>query len=168
MKRLAMTAMILMAVTVLKAEKIHQKINGDAAVLQNQSSAVASGAMEVKEVKDGDRTVKVARPSGKVEQWGFVSYWMGLATPAGKAILRIRIFVDDDDPAHFSVYKISATGAHEGVKPIRIPDDAKTGSFISLDISLESAENWSGLALKKTEMTANPGPWIESITVVLP
>jgi hypothetical protein len=100
-------------------------------------------------------------------QWGFVTCWFGLPAPEGKAVVRLRLYVDDQKTAHYSLYTVNKKG-QSGIGALKIPADAKAGSFVTVDVPVDAKAEWSGLAIKKTEKSNLPGPWIDTVSVVLP
>ncbi len=147
------------------SETVHQTQKGEAGCLDGGKSAVEGKVIETKELA-GAESGKVARTLGSLSQWGFVSYWFGIPTPAGKATLRFRIYVDGESSSH-SIYLYGENGQAD-LAPLNIPADAKQKSFVNIDIPVDSAKEWSGIAVKKTEKSDKPGPWIDSIKVILP
>ena len=139
-------------------EEVHQKIQGETPTKEKKH-------MEVKEVK-GAEDGKVGRVKGSMNQWGFVSYWMGIPTPDGKSKIRIRVYNDGTPTASYAVY-ISVDG-QKFIKKIEIPADAKKNAFINIDIPVEADAEWSGIFLKKFEKNDKPSPWIDSISVLVP
>ncbi len=140
------------------AESVHQKAAGD--------RASDKKFLETKEMK-GAESGKISRLKGEMPQWGYVSYWMGIATPAGKSIIRFRVYVDGTDVAAYGVYKHSTEG-QELIKKLEIPKDAEKDTFVTIDIPVDSKIEWGGVTFKKFEKNDKPGPWIDQVSVVLP
>ena len=150
------------------SEAIHQTMEGEDAYVSGggSGSALAKGLIEVKDVPQADGG-KVGRVVGSAGQWAFISFWFGQPAPAGKVIVRFKIYVDGTDTAAFGVYTDLKAGQNLVTK-LQIPADAKKDSFVNVDIPVDSPEEWSGLSLKKFEKSDKPGPWIDSVSVVLP
>jgi hypothetical protein len=161
-------AMALCLATVSFAETVHQKSEGANAYASGggAGSAVEKKLMEVKTEEKAD-SGKIARVAGSVKQWGFVSYWFGIPTPAGKATLRFRIYVDDDAVADFGVYRVSKSG-QDFLAKLKIPADAKPKTYVTVDVPVDSKDEWSGITLKKMDNSDKPSPWIDTVSVVLP
>jgi hypothetical protein len=161
-------AMTLCLATVALAETVHQKADADKAYASGggAGSAVEKKLMEVKPEEKAE-SGKIARVAGSVQQWGFVSYWFGIPTPAGKATLRFHIYVDDGKVADFGVYKVTKSG-QDFLAKLKIPADAKPKTFVDVDVPVDSKDEWSGITLKKMEKSDDPSPWIDTISVVLP
>lgn len=139
-------------------EEVHQKAQGEAPTKEKAK-------MEIKEVK-GAEEGKIARVKGDMNQWGFVSYWLGIPTPDGKSTIRFRIYNDGQPTSTYAVY-INVDG-QKFIKKIEIPADAKANSFVNIDIPVEADAEWSGIFLKKFEKSDKPSPWIDSISVLVP
>ncbi|HPO90802.1 MAG TPA: hypothetical protein P5105_03590 [Victivallales bacterium] len=149
---------LLLAIFANAGNQVHQKV-------QAENPTNEKNKMEIKEVK-GAEEGKVARVKGSMNQWGFVSYWLGIPTPDGKSTIRLRVFHDGNSPAIFAVY-INLEG-QKFIKKIEIPEDAENNTFVNIDIPVETDAEWSGIFLKKFEKSDKPSPWIDSITVLLP
>lgn len=153
-----LAAAVLLA-SVAGAEQVHQKAAGEKAAGDKK-------LIEIKEIK-GAESGKLARVKGEMNQWGYVSYWMGIPAPAGKSVIRLRIYVDKEPTAAFGVYTHSAEG-QELVRKLELPADAKPDTFITVDIPVDAKTEWGGVTLKKFEKSDKPGPWIDQVSVVLP
>jgi len=140
------------------AEKIHQQLEGEAAFSGDGKNAVEVKKVETKEV-GGDT---VARVTGGMSQWGYVNYWLGIPTPAGSAIIRLRILPSEEPTARYALYV-----GKKGPIAIPMPDDAKAGEFVDVDVPIEMEDEWNAIVLKKTTKDDLPGPWIDSIKVLL-
>jgi hypothetical protein len=160
-KTLLFSALILACALCVQAETVHQTAPGSAAYKGDGSNAVKSGAMETKTVKD----TSLARVSGSMSQWGFVTYWMGLRTPPGSSVIRVRVFNTGETTASYAVY-ISG-GSKDAVGKLTVPAGTPADSFVDINIPVSLDKEWSGIVLKKTTSDALPGPWIESVSVVL-
>jgi hypothetical protein len=145
------------------SETIHQTVTGDAAVAPDGGTALSKKLIEVKTI--GSDTV--ARLTGDVKQWGYVSYWFGIAAPAGKTVLRFKVYVDDTVTADYGVYARLKTG-QTFVAKLVVPADAKKNAFVDIDVPVDSTDEWNGASLKKMDATDKPSPWIGSVSVVLP
>jgi hypothetical protein len=145
------------------SETVHQTVQGASAYTGDGKKALDAKVIEVKITPDN---VTVARVAGSVSQWGFVNFWFGQATPAGKVVLRFRIWVDDSTPADYGVYIHSLGDALQG--KIAIPTDAKKNSFVYVEVPIDSPKEWNGLSLKKLDSSPNPSPWIDTVSVILP
>lgn len=154
---LTLTA-ILFAIFANAEDEEHQKIQGENPTKEKKH-------MEVKEIK-GAEDGKVGRVKGSMNQWGFISYWMGIPTPDGKSKIRIRVYNDGQPTATYAVY-INVDG-QKFIKKIEIPAGAKKNAFVNIDIPIEADAEWSGIFLKKFEKNDKPSPWIDSISVIVP
>lgn len=147
-----------------QAETVHQSLPGTAAKTSGGEDAVAKKQVDTREVPSGG---KAARLAATTPQWGFVNYWFGIPSPAGPVIIRVKAFVDETDPAACAFY-IKRDGAEPLVQKFEIPSDAAKNSLVTVDIPVDLPNEWNGLALKKTEAAAKPGPWIAGIEIVKP
>lgn len=150
------------------SETIHQTMQGEDAFISGggMGSALSKGVIEVKSIPDADGG-KVGRVVGTAGQWAFVSFWFGQPAPAGKVIIRFKVYNDGSDIAAFGVYT-DVKGAQNLVTRFHLPPDAKKDSFVTIDVPFTSADEWSGLVFKKIENSTKPGPWIDSVSIVLP
>jgi hypothetical protein len=146
------------------AASVHQMVEGEGAYVGGQN-AVKAGKMEVKEV-EGASKGKVARVSGAMNQWGFVSYWFGLATPEGKSIIRFRVYVDETPTSTYGVY-VSSKSGQKHIAKLKVPDDAKPGTFVDVDIPVEYDEDWSGVAFKNFQNNDKPSLWIDTVSTLI-
>ena len=160
-KTLLVSALFFASAFCLQAETVHQTSPGAAAYKGDGSNAVKSGLMETKTIKD----VAVARVTGSLSQWGFVTYWMGLRTPPGASVVRVRVFNTGEPAAGYAVY-ISG-GSKDSLGKLDIPAGSPANSFVNIDIPVSLEKEWSGIVIKKTTKDQLPGPWIESVSVVL-
>ena len=163
---LSLAALTLCFATAASAETVHQKANGDKAFASAGVSALDKKLVEVKDEAKADDG-KITRIVGSTPQWGFVSYWFGIAAPAGKSTIRFHIYVDADPIADFGVYRLSPSG-QEFLAKLKIPADAKPNTYVTVDVPVDAKEDWSGVALKKMVASDKPGPWIDTVSVVLP
>lgn len=160
-KALSATALLLALCLPVSAETVHQTLRGTAAYKGDGSDAVESGLMETKVVDNA----KVARIKGTMNQWGYVTYWMGQRTPPGAAIVRIRIYNTGEPVAGYSLYL--SGGSNDAYGKLAIPEGAAANGFVDINIPVALAKEWSGIVLKKTTKDDLPGPWIESVSVIL-
>jgi hypothetical protein len=166
MKSFVVLSAIVALAAVTRAETVHQTIGGDKIYANDGGNAVAKGKMEAKKV-DGATSDQVARIKGDMKQWGYVSCWFGLPSPQGKSTVRLRIYVDDPKVAKCMLYTVNKSGQN-GIGVLKIPADAKQGTFVNVDVPVETDAEWNGLTIKKAEDSALPGPWIDTVSVVLP
>ncbi|MDF3129495.1 hypothetical protein P0Y35_09845 [Kiritimatiellaeota bacterium B1221] len=145
------------------SEQVHQSASGDAAYTGSGKAALDVDQVEVKTVENK----KVARITPGMSQWGFVTYWMGIPTPSGESIIRLKIWNSGEPAATYAVY-FSSKGGQEGLGKITIPENSKANSFVNIDFPVNSEREWSGIVLKKADKQELPGPWIESVQVILP
>lgn len=149
------------------AETVHQSLPGPGLFTGDGASAVAKGQMETRQLEVDGATRSVARLSGGFPQWGFVTAWFGLPAPAGRAQVRLRLWLEDAPAAAVNYYIVEGREQRflgAGVLPL----DAKPGSLVTVDVPVEAKMEWSGFVIKKADGSANPGHWIESVSVVLP
>lgn len=163
------TFIVILAVGVLapggaRAESVHQSLGGEAALTSGGQDALAAKAVETKDLPSGE---KVTRLVGNTPQWGFVNYWFGLPAPAGTVTLRVKVYVDDTEPGSYAFY-IKRPAGEPLVKKLEIPADAAKNELATVDIPIESTDEWNGLALKKITASDKPGPWISSVSVIKP
>ena len=157
--KLFLGAAVLAMAGVVSAETLHQKREGE--------DGTDKKYLEVKEMKDASGG-RIARVKGSMNQWGYVSYWMGIATPEGPSIIRIRVYNDGEPSAAYGVYKHGPDG-QELLQKLTIPADAKKDAFVDIDIPVKNAKSeWGGVTLKKFEKNDKPGPWIDTVSVLLP
>ena len=148
------------------AETVHQTLDGDKIHTGDGGNAVEKGKMESKKV-DGAEGGTVARVKGDMEQWGYVTAWFGVPTPAGGSVIRFRVWVDGEKPAKYMLY-VRGKDAQSQVGELKIPADATKDTFVTVDVPVTSAAEWSGLTIKKAEKSSLPSPWIDTVSVVLP
>ncbi|WFB36860.1 hypothetical protein P3T73_03675 [Kiritimatiellota bacterium B12222] len=149
--------------TYVMADTVHQTSIGSAAYTGSGKSALDVDQMETKDVEGGE----VARVTSGMSQWGFVTYWMGVPTPSGESIIRLKIWNTDEATATYAVY-VSSKGGQEGLGQITIPEGSKPNSFVEVDFPVDSEREWSGIVLKKADKQELPSPWIQSVQVILP
>jgi hypothetical protein len=137
-------------------ETLLQTVNGDK----------ADGGGEVKAEPKAE-SGKIARArKGQLSLWGVLPYHTERPVPAGKSIIRFRIYVDGQESALFKPH-ISISSGHMPVGIVfQVPAYAKAGSFINVDTSVDSPEPWSMIPFKKAEESDKPGPWIDTISVI--
>ncbi|MFA6962959.1 MAG: hypothetical protein WC205_19555 [Opitutaceae bacterium] len=160
-KTLLVSALLFVSGLCIQAETVHQTAPGSAAYKGDGSNAVKSGLMETKTIKD----ISLARVAGSMNQWGYVTYWMGLRTPPGASVIRVRVFNTGEPTAGYAVY-ISG-GSKESLGMLDIPAGSPANSFINIDVPVSLEKEWSGIIIKKATKDQLPGPWIESISVLL-
>ncbi len=144
-------------------ETVHQSAKGESAYSPDGGSAMQKGMLESKEAEGS----KAVRLKGDVQQWNFVTFWFGSPAPAGKATIRFKVLADSQATADYGVYLVNSAG-QSSLGELTVPANAKPGSFVEVDVQVDSQTEWSGVALKKTEQSGDPSPWIESVSVVLP
>lgn len=140
------------------AEKVHQKMEGEAAYSGDGGSALANKKIETKTV-EGD---EVARVTGAMPQWGYVNYWLGIPAPAGSAVIRVKVLKTDEPVAKYGLYV-----GKKGPLFLEIPESAKAGEFVDVDVPVEIDDEWNVVVLKKASKDDLPGPWIDSISVLV-
>jgi hypothetical protein len=160
-KNLLLIALLLAPFLCVQAQTIHQTAPGAAAYKGDGSNAVKSGLMEAKTIKD----TALARVTSTMSQWGFVTYWMGMRTPPGDSTIRVRVLNTGEPTATYALY-ISG-GSKDSLGKLTIPAATPADTFVDIDIPVSLDKEWSGIVLKKTTSDAHPGPWIESVSVVL-
>ncbi len=154
-----------LAATAVHAETVHQTVPGKSFLLGDGSNAVAKGKAESKDVS-GAKSGAVTRVKGEVNQWGFVTAWFGIPTPAGNSIVRLRVYVDKEKPAKFMVYVNTGEG-QINLGELKIPADATPETFVDVDVPVKMDREWSGFTIKKAEKSDLPGPWIDQVSVIL-
>ena len=157
-------AVCLLANANIYAETIHQTVKGEAAYTGEGGSALTKKQIEVKNVPDKGT---VARVVGSLNQWGYVNFWFGLPVPAGKSVLRFKVYVEDGDTAEYAIY-ISNSAGDPIVTKLIIPADAPKNSVVTVDVPVDVPAEWGGFAFKKMVTDNKPSIWIESISAVLP
>ncbi len=160
-KTLLVSSLFLASCLFASAATVHQTATGSSAYKGDGSSALESGLMESKVVENA----KVARIKGDMSQWGYVTYWMGRRTPAGTATVRIRIYNTAEPVAGYALYL--SGGPNDAYGQLTVPAGTAPDTFVDVDIPVALAKEWSGIVIKKTTKDALPGPWIESVTVLL-
>jgi hypothetical protein len=149
-------------------ETVHQKLSGDQLHTGDGAKAIAKGVMEAKKVNGAESDGgQVARFKGDMPQWGFVTAWFGVPAPAGKSVVRLRVYVDDQKTARCMLYTRDKSG-QSGIGVLKVPADAKPNTFVSVDVPVTAAGEWSGLTIKKADKSDLPGPWIDTVSIVLP
>lgn len=161
-RTLIASLVLFLAALSARAETVHQRLEGSAAHKGDGGKAVTAGVMETKTFAG----TEAARVTAAMNQWGYVTYWMGLTTPPGAAIIRITVFNTGEPSAVYAVY-ISG-GSKDPVGRITIPADAPKDAPVQIDIPVNLAKEWSGITIKKFSPDNLPGPWIQSVSVVLP
>jgi hypothetical protein len=160
-KKILLVASILTMTAGYSLAGVHQSAAGPQAYVGGDN-AVTKGKAEVNTF--GSSTC--ARVKSDMSQWGYVTYWMGIPTPSGNSIIRVRLYNDGEPSAKYAAY-ITADGGHKGVGSIVIPEGTPVGEFVDVDLDVYSDSEWSGIVLKKMTKDAEPSPWIESISVIL-
>lgn len=146
------------------AETVHQKANGEAALKGDGKSA--KDVLEVKPSAEAG-SGNLVRVKGSVGQWDYVAYWFGLRVPAGDSILRFHIFNDGSDTAAYMIYIKDANG-QTMLGKLEIPAGTPKDSFANVDFPVKATDEWSGVIVKKADKSANPSPWIDTVSAVLP
>lgn len=162
-KRILSASAFLLACSLAWAETVHQQLDGSAAHKGDGSKAVASGVMETKTTAS---TTEVARVTANMNQWGYVTYWMGLPTPPGASVVRITVFNTGEPTATYGVYIVG--GSKDPVGKLTIPADAPKDAPVNIDVPVSLPKEWSGITIKKFSADSLPSPWIKSVSVVLP
>ncbi len=161
-KQILFVSAFLLASSFALAETAYQHLDGSAANKGDGHKAVADGSMETKTFAN----TEVARVTGSMSQWGYVSYWMGLATPPGPAVVRVTVFNTGEPTATYGVYIVG--GGKDPVGKLTIPADAAKNAPVNIDIPVNLPKEWSGITIKKFTPDKLPSPWIQSVSVVLP
>ena len=146
------------------AETTHQTVRGEAAMTPDGAQALAKKLIEVKSLPDGGNAARVV---GTMNQWGFVNFWFGLPAPAGKVIVRFKVYVEEGETAPFAAYIKKGSGDPQ-VSKLLVPADAPKNAVVTIDIPVDSPQEWNGLALKKIATSDKPSLWIESVSIILP
>ncbi|WP_194500020.1 hypothetical protein [Cerasicoccus arenae] len=154
-----MAALIL---PVFAQAQAYQKAEAESAYKGDGGSAKQDGQLEVKSV--GDATV--ARVKDSMAQWGYVTYWMGLPTPAGESKIRFRVLKTEEPTARYIIYVKSAEG-QQMLGDLVVPADAANDSFVDVDMPVNFSSEWSGIIVKKASGDNLPSPWIDSVSVLL-
>jgi hypothetical protein len=149
------------------AETVHQTVNADKLFTGDGGSAVAKGVMETKKVP-GAEAGEVARVKGNMVQWGFVTAWFGVPTPAGKSVIRIRVYKEAGQKVAKYMLYIAGQSGKSGFGELKIPDDAKDNTFVNIDIPINVNKEWNGLTIKKADKSDLPSLWIDTVSIVLP
>ncbi|MFA4943922.1 MAG: hypothetical protein WC789_04395 [Lentisphaeria bacterium] len=165
-KALMVAAVVVFLGGVALAGRVHQSLPGDKLYTGDGGNAVAKGQMETSKV-EGAESGQVARIKGNLPQWGYVTCWFGIPAPQGSSLVRLRIYVDGQKPAKCFLYTSGKDGQNL-VGELKVPADAKAGIFVAVDVPVTAKEEWSGLIIKKAEKSDLPGPWIDTVSVVLP
>ncbi|MDR1190142.1 MAG: hypothetical protein LBK60_00570 [Verrucomicrobiales bacterium] len=168
MKSIKAICQTVAAVAVLTAatsygETVHQSLNGTDARTGENAKAVEKNVMEVKSTPDGE----IARVVGSVNQWGYVNYWFGLPAPAGKSVIRLKLWVDDPDLTSAYAIYVKREGQDPLVCRIKLPADVKKDSMVTVDIPVDVPQEWNCATLKKIVNNDKPSYWIRSISTVL-
>lgn len=160
-KKILLVASILFTAVSFSVAGVHQRADGSAAY-SNGKNALSSGKVEVKAFGG----LECARVTSKMTQWGFVTYWMGIPTPTGSSVIRFKLYNAEGSTAKYLVYVRYGEGA-DMVGKLAIPAGTAVGKYVTVDIPVESAGDWSGIVVKKADTSENPSPWIQSVSVVL-
>jgi hypothetical protein len=164
-KRSIAAAAVLIVSGLAMAESVHQSVPANKLYTGDGGNAVSKGQMETKQVEGADGG-QVARIKGDMKQWGFVNCWFGLPAPEGKSVARLRIYVDSQKTAKFMLY-IRTKDEQTSIGELKIPADAKEGTFVNVDVPVDSKTEWSGLVIKKADTSDLPSPWIDTASIVL-
>jgi len=152
------------AITPAYSETVYQSVPGEDAVSPDGGKALDKKLIEVKSIPDNGN---VARLLGSMVQWGYVNFWFGLSVPAGKVIIRFKVYVDDGATADYCAY-IRTKDGQTNVGKLEIPATAAKNSFVVVDLPVEEQEEWNGLSLKKIDTSDKPSPWIGSVSIIQP
>ena len=156
-------ALSLATAPLLSAETVHQSIEAeDGQGGTGNGASRDNGSLEIQEV-DG---ATLARVVPTFNQWAYVSYWIGIPTPAGKATVRLHVYNTEDITAKFVVY-IKVEEGQKMIGEIAVPPDAPKNAFVDINLPVELTEDWSGIILKKASKESDPGPWIDNIKVIV-
>ncbi len=156
---LALMAVVGMTAWAMAEDTVHQKLPAERAQVKKDK-------VEFKKI-EGSNSPQVMRMTPDMGQWDMATYWMGLSTPEGKSIIRLRVYNDGGETATFALYRNSKEG-HVLIKKIEIPADAPKDAFINLDFPVESNTEWNGIIVKKFVKTAAPSIWIDEVSVLIP
>lgn len=167
MTRTQVCALIVLAATAFAfSEKLHQSLPAKSFRTGDGKDAVEKGVAETREVKDAESKV-VTRVKGDMNQWGYVTAWFGVPTPAGKSTVRLRIYVSEEPTAKYMTYINTAKG-QVTLGELKVPGDAKPETFIDVDVPVDASTEWSGFTLKKADTSKLPSPWLDTLRVILP
>lgn len=161
-KHLLFASALFLACSFARAETVYQRVDGAAAHKGDGGNAATAGVVETKTFGN----VEAARVTAAMNQWGYVTYWMGLTTPPGAATVRVTVFNTGEPTATYAVY--IAGGGKDPVGRIIIPAGAPKDAPVNIDIPVALDKEWSGITVKKFTPDSLPGPWIQSVSVVLP
>lgn len=162
---ISLAAIVLACTLTIAGEKVHQTLPGKSLRTGGNANAVEKGVAETKEVKDAESGV-VARVKGDMNQWGYVTAWFGVPTPAGKSTVRLRVYVDAEKTAKYMLY-INTSSGQATIGELKLPADAKPDTFVNVDVPIDAKAEWSGFTLKKADASKLPSPWIDTLSVIL-
>ncbi len=157
---------LLIAALTAHAETVHQSLPANRLSTGDGANAVTKEKAETKEV-DGAESTVVTRVKGTMNQWGFVTAWFGIPAPAGESIVRLRIYVSEEETAKYMTY-INTKEGQKTLGVLSLPADAKPGDFVTVDVPVKAKEEWSGFTIKKADTSDKPSPWIDTLSIVLP
>lgn len=140
----------------------YQTAEAESAYKGDGSAAKQDGQLEIKTL-DG---ATIARVKNSMTQWGYVTYWMGLPTPAGSSKIRFRVYKTDEPIARYLIY-VKSTEGQQMVGELTLPADAENDSFVTVDIPVDSTTEWSGIVVKKASADELPSPWIDTVSVLV-
>jgi hypothetical protein len=151
------------------AETVHQSLPADKLYTGDGGNAVEKGQVEAKKVVGAESAGgQIARVKGSMGQWGFVVGWFGVPTPAGKSIVRVRLYNEPGGKvAKYFLYTRNDKGSN-GIGELKIPANTPEDTFVNVDVPVNASAEWSGLVIKKAEKNDLPSPWIDTISIVLP
>ncbi|WP_269542619.1 hypothetical protein [Cerasicoccus fimbriatus] len=161
MKNVVLTVISLLASLSIATANVHQSASGSQAY-SGSNNAVTAEKMET-ESFDGNTC---ARVTASMPRWGYVTYWMGIPTPAGTSIIKFRLYNSGEETTTYSVY-LDSNGKHEPLGELTIPADTPANSFVDVELSVYSDTKWSGITLKRTGESNGPSPWIQKVSVIL-
>jgi hypothetical protein len=144
------------------ADKVHQSVEAEESKTSGGEYAINVGVMETQE-KEGATLARAVATAG---QWSFVSYWIGIPAPAGKAIVRFRVYNTTEETAKYVMY-IKTEESQKMIGELAVPADAPKSAFVDVDIPVEMDVEWSGIILKKAVADEVPSVWLDSISVIL-
>ncbi len=161
-KYLLFLSSLILAGSLATAETVHQRLDGAAALKGDGGKAIDAGIMEAKTFG----TEQAARVTASMNQWGYVTYWMGLTTPPGPAVVRVTAYNTGEATATYGIY--IAGGSKDPIGRLSIPADAPKNALVNIDLPVNLTKEWSGITVKKFTADPLPGLWIQSVSVILP
>ncbi len=128
----------------------------------SSGSATQNNLLEIKEV-DG---ATLARIKGSMTQWGYITYWMGLPTPAGASTIRFKVYNTGEPTGRYIIY-IKDDSGQQQLGEFVIPADAPKNEFVNVDFPVNKQNEWAGIIVKKASTDNLPSPWIDSVSVLV-